>query len=504
MEQLPANKEFLRLLPRLEEILGDVPHSGRLKDFANVKIVNERTRAVRMARESILQQMNAFEQGMKEVSDGRDDIENSSEQVGSRSDADAAQAAADLMHEIEVLVRKLTSDSEHVATLQASQRSSTQISKMAQLHTKQYLPNLGEYYDELRGIFDRVKQDHEEAAQASLQIMQAIARTEASLHQHNKQLNSLSISEEAEAAFDYLTVLGQLPFVYGALLVEAVRRREWSTRLKAESAELAEDIAGHREEEEKRRKRWMKNIGHLITQEAGTGSVLEFELNLSTDQQLWPNASREDIQDYIGALKQLSGVDEIIEELSESLKDLDRPTKRQMKKAKGAFKNGSIHEAVSGKGSFLMRESDEVRVLKEMNTKLEEDVKGQKSRVRRLEDLLYQQQQRPSSGNIFAPGDDRRRSSITPDIEPPSPATDITSSRKTSIASRRTSAPHLRDDRHADAWKSGRRRNGARSLRPRPRRSRRSAPEFRRLMSLRRPWCCRAGPGSAPTRRGRP
>lgn len=447
MPHLPANREFLRLLPKLQNATGDPPRSGSLRDFADVTVTDGLVKTVRAASASITKQINAVESGMKGVGQERDRIVNSAEQVGLQSETDASQAADEILDEIQVLVQKLASDSEHVTSLQSSSRSTAQVTKMAQLQTKQYMPTLTEYYEDLIGISGKAKDDHDAAAQESLRTMQAIARTEASLHQLNKQVNSLSISEEAEAASEFLQLLGPLPFVYGALLVEAVRRREWSDRLKAESAELAEDIAGYREEEEKRRKRWMKNIGPLVTSEASTGTVLEFELNLNASQQIWPTATRDNISDYIAALKGLSGVDEIVEELTESAKDLDRPTKRQIKRAKGAFKNGSIHESMHGKGSFLMRENDELRVLREVNVKLEEEVKGQKSRVRRLEDLVYQQQARPSSGNIFAPAEDRRRSSFEPDYEPPSPMTDGSTPRRASVASRGASVSKAAEDK---------------------------------------------------------
>src|SRR4051794_1798889 len=76
--------------------------------------------------------------------------------------------------------------------------------------------------------------------------------------------------EESSQGFHLLALVVHLPSIYSSFLVECVRRKEWSERLKADGAKLAEELAGLKEEEEKRRKKWYKST----TQ--GGGLSLEF------------------------------------------------------------------------------------------------------------------------------------------------------------------------------------------------------------------------------------
>jgi autophagy-related protein 11 len=136
--------------------------------------------------------------------------------------------------------------------------------------------------------------------------------------------------------------------------------------------------------------------------------------------------------------------------LSHAIKDLDRPTKQQIKRAKN-FKMGSVHEPAFGKASTLtVRGDDEVRVLKEANGKLEDELKGTKSRVRRLEDLLHRQSQSsrlsiggpPPSFGPSSPGDPS-----TPTTEAAFPKPYEEHSRRSSISSRRFSTNLGQEDK---------------------------------------------------------
>jgi len=135
--------------------------------------------------------------------------------------------------------------------------------------------------------------------------------------------------------------------------------------------------------------------------------------------------------------------------LSEAVKDLDRPTKRQVKKAK-SFKMGSVHETTSGSGSFLLRENDEMKILKSANLKLEDDMRSQKSRIRKLEDMLYKQSQNArtmSANDIFQIHDSPASDSLLTDQLNSTPRTQESLSRKSSVTARRLSANKAVDEK---------------------------------------------------------
>lgn len=442
---LPAKTDFIKFLPTLRSD-ADKADKRRLKNdrtldsFATRQHVQDAIETIQHAHGGMTSRLEQLSAAVGFVGKDKDDLITAVEKMNTQSVLNNSDAASQLLEEIHVVSGKIASDSEHIATLPHSAPALAQASKMASQHQKNYMPNLRDFFDELVDVAQRVEEERVMAANQSLQHMRTIARIEASFAQVNSQLVKINFPSEAERAFEYLNLMSQLPFVYGALLVEAVRRQEWSERLKTESATLAEDIAGYREEEERRRKRWLKNIGPFVSEDIAPSNALNFDLNLRAEEQHWPMVDRNDVVDYLQALKQVGAVPEVIEELSEAVKDLDRPTKRQIRRAQG-FKNGSIHELANGKGSFFLRDNDEVRVLRELNSKMEEDLKGQKSRVRKLEDLLYKQQQtaRPSSANLFSPQDGPRFDPPTPEVGSPSSRAELPLSRKASANSRRTS-----------------------------------------------------------------
>ena len=131
------------------------------------------------------------------------------------------------------------------------------------------------------------------------------------------------------------------------------------------------------------------------------------------------------------------------QELEQAIKDLDKPTRKQVKHAK-AFKNGSMHEAAFGDTSLMLRGDEQNKAMREINTRLEEELRGQKSRVRKLEDLLHRQTQigRAGSGDMFNP---QPTSGLTRNVSSPVPPDDA--SRNNSISRQRRSSIQAIEER---------------------------------------------------------
>ncbi|KAF2398282.1 hypothetical protein EJ06DRAFT_532029 [Trichodelitschia bisporula] len=294
-------------------------------------------------------------------------------------------------------------------------------SKIALLHTRNFLPNIREYSKEMGELGRFVVEQKNALVQRTLEHLQRIAIIESTLAEVHKELNALQIPEEGMAAFDRATL--------------AVRRKEWADKMKKDSASLAEELAGYQEEEHKRRKKWAKGLNDVVL-EGLDGRVLGVEINVQGDDYEWPSVS----------LATLPGQEETVESLQQMLRDLDKPTRQQVKRAK-VFKMGSIHEAGFGRGSLLLRGEDDTRILREANLKLEDESKGLRSRIRKLEDLLHRQ----SHINRLSLTNGGSQASGFPEPVTPVDASDrplpITSprphgelSRRSSISSRRFSA----------------------------------------------------------------
>jgi autophagy-related protein 11 len=455
---IPAKVEFAQFLAK-EMRSAEAAQSARkatpnktasLQEFLDVEAVKKATGTSKRVRESLRKRMVGMSTQLEKIGTEYHELLGAVGQSQSRSLVDDSEEPVRLYNEIDAVAKKVESDFEHVMGLEANSKSVAQVSKMALLHTRNFLPAIKEYSVEMSDLVRRSVEQKNFAIRNSVESMQGITNIESVIASLNAELESVGIPDEGVAAFELISLVGRLPYVYGTLLVEAVRRREWTERLQKDTSSLAEEMATFQEEEERRRKKWLKPIAEVVNLEAVQGGIVGFEMNVQPEKNIWPVVGRDDLQEYLQILQGLEGQHTEAEALSHAIKDLDRPTKQQIKRAKN-FKMGSVHEPAFGKGSALMvRGDDEVRVLKEANVKLEDELKGTKSRVRRLEDLLHRQSQSsrlsiggpPPSFGLQSPGDPS-----TPTIEAASPKPFEEHSRRSSVSSRRFSTNQGQDDK---------------------------------------------------------
>ena len=359
---------------------------------------------------------------------------------------DVQELANRLIEEIEVLAKKVGSDYESSLGLPTTSKSLSTISKTALLHTRNLLPSLLETSSEIDQLLRHTVERKNEVIRSAISYMQKISSIESVLASVHPQLASLDIGTEGSEAFDTISIFTNIPLVYGSLLVETVRRREWREKMTADSSTLAEEMATFREDEERRRRKWLKTVGDYIDLEAVDSKALGIEVNIQAQEREWPQINRADITSFLDTLKRLGGFEEAQKEISEWKKALDAPSRQQMRRAK-AFKNGSVHDATYGRNSLLLRgEDDLIRSLQSDNTKLEDRLKGSESRVRKLEDLLHRQSQiqKPPNANGFGPynGQVLERHATSPLLShaASSPKAQDSLSRRSSVSSRRFSA----------------------------------------------------------------
>ncbi|KAI0388139.1 autophagy-related protein 11-domain-containing protein [Hypomontagnella monticulosa] len=335
-----------------------------------------------------------------------------------------------LLEDIEAVASKV--DTDYQATLSYSNQAKDvpQASKTAVNHTKQLLPSIQNRASEMSEMLRYATQARNEIAVNSLSFMRKIAEI-TSLHLSVKnQINAINQGEEEMTTFDYLRLIQQLPYMYASFVAEAIRRREWSDKVKVDSSTLLNEMAVFQDEELKRRRKWHKMVGSTYGPEKTENSVLGFEVNLRGDDESWPQTTKQELDEFLLVLKRHDADPGVVGDITKLINDLSNPTKQQSKRLK-AFKNGSVHEAALGRSGLLIRGDDDLlRSLQGDKSKLESKLKTAESRVRRLEDLLHRQTQasRPSPlGNLFQPqqndstgsvktprpSDDRRRSSAS-------------------------------------------------------------------------------------------
>ena len=319
------------------------------------------------------------------------------------SHGDGGSQANKLMDEVEVIAKKINSDYERVLGLPNAPNSIVKASKIGHLHKTSLLPSISQTNEEINRILIQTIEQKEQASRASVQTLQETAMVESSLASVHHKLANLDVEAGTEQSFDLLNFVIRLPSLYGLLLVECVRRQEWSEKMISDSSSLVEEMATYKEEETRRRKKWTKDMNGAVHLGSFDDMALGIEVNVQAQKQKWPKVGRNDITAYVQRLRDVGDMDGSLKEIEDAFKTLDKPSKQQARRAK-AFKNGSVHEAAYGRTSLLLRGDDEVLLaMSNEKSKVEDKLKSAESRIRKLEDLLHRQYPRPSSASGFPP-----------------------------------------------------------------------------------------------------
>ncbi|KAF4477232.1 myosin heavy chain [Fusarium agapanthi] len=330
------------------------------------------------------------------------------EKLMSRSALGHSTASAQLLEDIEAVVKQMDSDYRAALGFSNTQRDIAQASKTASVHTEHLVPTLKKRVKEMDELLHYATDARNSIASDSAKFMRYVTEI-TSLHNNVKsQINVLNQSVDDMTTFDYLRLIHQLPYMYAAFVSEAVRRREWVDKVKTDSSTLANEMALFQDEESKRRRKWQKMIGSMYGPDLDT-NVMGLEVNLLGDDKPWPALTKDDLTDFVQLLQEQPVDQSVLDDVLKLVQELDNPTKQQSKRLK-AFKNGSIHEVALGRSGLMIRGDDDLlQSLQEDKGKLENKLKTAESRVRRLEDLLHRQSQASRPGNLFQPQGPQQR-----------------------------------------------------------------------------------------------
>jgi autophagy-related protein 11 len=409
LRNVAARPDFARfLLPKngcpSNRRLSQQPSLNTLQAFIDVGVVQRAATTARANATALSERIDMLRENLRTADRESMDLRQAADQLKNRNIDDHAVEPDQLIEEIGMVVRKMASDLEHVRALPKTTQSVSQASKMALLHTRQYLTSLNDYRMEINELVHQRQQERADAAMKARKHMQTLSSIESQLAKLYQDMKAISVPEDQQAAFKSLSILSRLPSVYGHLLVESVRRREWVTKMKHDTSALQEEVATYQEEEEKRRKKWSRIVDDVVNADALQDRVLGIELSLQNEDESWPDVARQELQDHLKNVSDVYGPGQIVSDVEQAIKDLDKPTRQQVKHAK-AFKQGSVHEATFGNTSLLLRGDEQHRALRDANLLLEQEVKAHKSRVVKLESLLYRANQasRTSTGEVFTP-----------------------------------------------------------------------------------------------------
>ncbi|KAI0404991.1 autophagy-related protein 11-domain-containing protein [Xylaria palmicola] len=428
----PAQEEYANLTSSWESYLDlarSVPVSATMVRFMTGQDVRkprqstlenlidpEPTRKAGKLAATALRKFNAKISDLDKTADklfnGCDELFREFDKLLARSAMQHVNDCKQLLEDIEAVANKV--DTDYQATLQYTNQTKDvpQASKTAANHTKQLLPSIQNRALEMDELLHYATQARNEVAVDCLTFMRNIAEITTLHHDVKGHMNLMNQVEEEMTTFDYLRLIHQLPFMYASFLVESIRRREWSEKIKADSSTLVNEMALFQDEELKRRRKWEKMVGNTYGPEKGTNHVLGLEVNLRGEEGTWPDVTKQELDEFLAIIRHHDADTAVVNDVAKLISELNNPTKQQNKRLK-AFKNGSVHEAALGRSGLLIRGDDElVRSLQGDKSRLESRLKTAESRVRRLEDLLHRHTQ-ASRPSIFPQQNDQNNSSAS-------------------------------------------------------------------------------------------
>ena len=433
LAELPARSDIVGLLHRPSTpTANDVNRSkaGNLQELFDLQCLGINEDNLRESSAAFAEQVHALD---GEVADFAKDAAEALKD--GESSWDGTETANGLLEESQTLASRIDSDYDEILRLPNTQKSVASASRRALVHTRDLLPALSGLIQEANQLQTASVMHRNEVSETSFRALRTVSRLESRLGGLQAAVGKLDLNAQGAEALEILNKVFQLPVVYGSTLVEAVRRANWTQYINSEMGNVQEELEGLKIDEVRRRKKWASSVGDFLDDAEQESALVGFDV--SPFQPNWPDATKQEVQDYIEHLKRL-GVNDAVAEVIILMRNLEvKPRKKNFK----AFKNGSIHELSSS--SMLQANGEEFKSLQDEKGRLEDKLKASDSRIRKLEDLLHRQSQsaRLPSSTFGATADFDRRA-LTPSPVAAHRPTELLS-RKLSTASRRLSNANL-------------------------------------------------------------
>ena len=380
------------------------PEDSKLATCLDAETINA---AARNVHEGLAGLQKANHRLLAESSDVEDRAQQLHQMTNNRNVRTTDEISRDLQHmsdEIEVLCKKMVADCDTIAGLPEDSKSISQASKTAHLHDNTFIPSLLQAVDEVVGLSSQITEFRLGVSQFSLGQLQQVSTLDSLIATAHRTLNSVSMSEVNVQALELLDNAIKLPIVFGSILIECVKRREWIQKMQLEPGLDLEERSSLKAEEIKRRHRWAEDMGSNVNVSLFDAITMGVEPDEPESQHdTYLHLSREHIEAFLAELQLAEGGGQGAKALKDLFRTLDRPLRRLPKGRTPTFKNGSLHEAMRGGSLVDHRSGDEdYRTLQRERTRAEDRLKSAESRVRKLEDLLHRQSHTPRTPS--APG----------------------------------------------------------------------------------------------------
>ncbi|KAF9979992.1 oligomeric, coiled-coil, peripheral membrane protein, partial [Modicella reniformis] len=195
------------------------------------------------------------------------------------------------------------------AALSASISTFEALAQLANLYVTNYIDTSKRSDDMLRkklGVFVSAKRS--QTANLITQLMH-ISKLQSTIANIPLSLSNLDDSlRKRDSDFGQLVLVQRIPIAYGALLVEIVRRREYSKLLLQKSQQLAEVLSRFKQQEQRRRDSFRSDIAKFVPVVVpGLDDVAPFcEVNALNTRDRLPPFTREHVTEFEKLISQLS------------------------------------------------------------------------------------------------------------------------------------------------------------------------------------------------------
>ena len=296
ISELEQSSKLLRSLPITTTMLrfmsGNSPKGGNhqpsLADLIDINDIQQAGAEASDAIAALRTNLDDMTRDLKRIDSGMDRVtKKEKDSVGASAMAQSEEAAS-LLADIKAILKKVGLDYETVLNYADTPKSISQASKTALLHTKSFLPNLSMRCMEMNGTLAGATNMRNSAAVEAVEIMQGIATLNTLCTEMYRRTEGMEISDDGQKSLELILLVARLPIVYASFVAEAIRRRDWSDKMKNDSSTLANEMASFQDEEGRRRKRWQKNTGFYFWAEKPERKVLGLEVNLLGEEDQLP------------------------------------------------------------------------------------------------------------------------------------------------------------------------------------------------------------------------
>ncbi|ANB14610.1 autophagy protein ATG11 [Sugiyamaella lignohabitans] len=328
----------------------------------------------------------------------------------------------ELLQDLTALANKIQRDSESIGGV--SEQTAVRIEN---LHKREFFPQIEATVNELIGIHEEWQKAKVKCQNLAIGYLSTLSHIQYDTSMVRPELQKLTmLLQTTEDLRATVAQVIDLPFLYGALIIETVRRNHWTGYIRENVSQTAESLATKRLDEIKRRKKWKNHYGKILPKVVDiiNEDIAEIEVNfVSGEVNGDGDASSTDsdqVQAYIKLLTSL-GLREAAEELEQEHQSMLSQLESDIADknlAKLETTKQSDHHTDTSSPAKVFKSGTLAEAYTDENAALTAKLKGYESRIRILEDLLHKQQFRGESTRSEA---NRRSASRDKSHSPGSP-----------------------------------------------------------------------------------